>query len=309
MGKTNKITFPFPFPPYDIQKELMSSIFARLQEGGVGIFESPTGTGKSLSIINSVLLWLKNYAPPNHQLLAGKTAGNSTCGNRSNNAAAAAVAVAAASSSSSGGGDDSSKEEKATEKSTDFDSDPDWAVDFESAAVRQLRDRQERAEQRWKARVAALLRNDDDEPRRKRARWARQQKRKQREKERRRRQREKSGGLTLDLEDVENVASAFSGSNAVSFLTPPPFAFFICVNFCRMVYSLVTLSIKQPHTIIFPNFSNTKQHNEHWTPCTGECVGGVSGKERLENRRRSGRRVFGGGLRQLRRNGRFGGEE
>lgn len=81
--------FPFPFEPYGVQQELMTSIFRTLQDGGVGIFESPTGTvrlapprwpvplqcesmffhsafhkqGKSLSTICSTLLWLKRYAP------------------------------------------------------------------------------------------------------------------------------------------------------------------------------------------------------------------------------------------------------
>ena len=37
--------FPcFPFPPYAIQKDLMRHIYATLDAGGVGVFESPTGT-------------------------------------------------------------------------------------------------------------------------------------------------------------------------------------------------------------------------------------------------------------------------
>ena len=37
--------FPaFPFPPYDIQKDLMRHIYATLDAGGVGVLESPTGT-------------------------------------------------------------------------------------------------------------------------------------------------------------------------------------------------------------------------------------------------------------------------
>jgi hypothetical protein len=39
------VEFPaFPFPPYDIQKDLMRHIYATLDAGGVGVFESPTGT-------------------------------------------------------------------------------------------------------------------------------------------------------------------------------------------------------------------------------------------------------------------------
>jgi Rad3-related DNA helicase len=81
-----EVDFPFPFPAYPVQKQLMIAIHdtAKLGEGRVGIFgsffraylfsslflsllvtqsgpillESPTGTGKSLSIITSALYWL-----------------------------------------------------------------------------------------------------------------------------------------------------------------------------------------------------------------------------------------------------------
>ena len=49
--------FPFPFPPYDIQKDFMRELFSCLQHGKLGIFESPTGTGKSLSLICGSLTW------------------------------------------------------------------------------------------------------------------------------------------------------------------------------------------------------------------------------------------------------------
>ena len=51
------IKFPFPFPPYDIQEDFMRSLFQVLDKGGLGIFESPTGTGKSMSIICGTLAW------------------------------------------------------------------------------------------------------------------------------------------------------------------------------------------------------------------------------------------------------------
>lgn len=37
--------FPaFPYdPPYPIQQDFMAAVYSRLQSGGIGLFESPTG--------------------------------------------------------------------------------------------------------------------------------------------------------------------------------------------------------------------------------------------------------------------------
>ncbi|ETN58517.1 regulator of telomere elongation helicase 1 rtel1 [Anopheles darlingi] len=53
--------FAFPFPPYEIQLDFMKSLYGVLQSGGIGIFESPTGTGKSLSLTCGSLTWLKDF--------------------------------------------------------------------------------------------------------------------------------------------------------------------------------------------------------------------------------------------------------
>ncbi|KAL3881003.1 hypothetical protein ACJMK2_033204 [Sinanodonta woodiana] len=53
--------FSFPFEAYDIQKDFMKELYKCLELGNVGIFESPTGTGKSLSLICGALRWLKDY--------------------------------------------------------------------------------------------------------------------------------------------------------------------------------------------------------------------------------------------------------
>jgi hypothetical protein len=36
--------FGFPFSPYKIQEDFMSSLFSALEDKRLGIFESPTGT-------------------------------------------------------------------------------------------------------------------------------------------------------------------------------------------------------------------------------------------------------------------------
>lgn len=36
--------FHHPYPPYDIQTDLMNAIYECIDSGKVGIFESPTGT-------------------------------------------------------------------------------------------------------------------------------------------------------------------------------------------------------------------------------------------------------------------------
>ncbi len=50
---------PFPFQPYPAQQALMQQLYRTLETGHVGLFESPTGTGKSLSLICASLHWLK----------------------------------------------------------------------------------------------------------------------------------------------------------------------------------------------------------------------------------------------------------
>ncbi|KAF3816461.1 hypothetical protein GH733_014634 [Mirounga leonina] len=61
------IHFPFPFTPYSIQKDFMAELYRVLEAGKIGIFESPTGTGKSLSLICGALSWLRDFEQKKHQ--------------------------------------------------------------------------------------------------------------------------------------------------------------------------------------------------------------------------------------------------
>ncbi|KAK0724911.1 DNA repair helicase [Lasiosphaeris hirsuta] len=58
-----QIDFHHPFTPYDVQLDFMRAAYGVLEAGNgqVGILESPTGTGKSLSLICSALTWLRNH--------------------------------------------------------------------------------------------------------------------------------------------------------------------------------------------------------------------------------------------------------
>ncbi|TYJ52793.1 hypothetical protein B9479_006597 [Cryptococcus floricola] len=55
-------TFPFPYPtPYGIQVDFMRTVFRAIEDGKIAIVESPTGTGKSLSLLSSTLTWLTQH--------------------------------------------------------------------------------------------------------------------------------------------------------------------------------------------------------------------------------------------------------
>lgn len=48
----------FPFPPYDVQTAYMEKVIECLETKKNGLLESPTGTGKTLSLLCSSLAWL-----------------------------------------------------------------------------------------------------------------------------------------------------------------------------------------------------------------------------------------------------------
>lgn len=49
----------FPRNPYPGQKALAESIFLACEKGSTAVFESPTGTGKSLAVLCGTLSYLK----------------------------------------------------------------------------------------------------------------------------------------------------------------------------------------------------------------------------------------------------------
>lgn len=57
------LDFHHPYTPYDVQLEFMKTAYDVLDHGRgqIGILESPTGTGKSLSLICASMTWLRNF--------------------------------------------------------------------------------------------------------------------------------------------------------------------------------------------------------------------------------------------------------
>ncbi|SZF03684.1 unnamed protein product [Blumeria hordei] len=53
--------FHHPYKPYEIQEIFMETVYQVLEKGQVGILESPTGTGKSLSLICGAITWLRDH--------------------------------------------------------------------------------------------------------------------------------------------------------------------------------------------------------------------------------------------------------
>ncbi|TNY22679.1 helicase C-terminal domain-containing protein [Rhodotorula diobovata] len=65
-------TYGFPYEtPYDVQKQLMDHLYRSFAHGQVTVVESPTGTGKSLSLISSSLSFLRDAkAHARHEVVA-----------------------------------------------------------------------------------------------------------------------------------------------------------------------------------------------------------------------------------------------
>ncbi|TWU72663.1 ATP-dependent DNA helicase chl1 [Metarhizium rileyi] len=61
--RMEKLEFHHPYTPYAVQEQFMRTVYDVLDKGDgqIGILESPTGTGKSLSLICASLTWLRNH--------------------------------------------------------------------------------------------------------------------------------------------------------------------------------------------------------------------------------------------------------
>ncbi|KAJ7600649.1 helicase C-terminal domain-containing protein [Mycena floridula] len=72
--------FPaFPFnPPYGIQTELMRHLYSSIEKKHVTIVESPTGTGKTLSLLCASLTWLTDHKQRAIKGILEAVAGSST---------------------------------------------------------------------------------------------------------------------------------------------------------------------------------------------------------------------------------------
>ncbi|XP_072015977.1 regulator of telomere elongation helicase 1-like [Amphiura filiformis] len=59
--KCRGVNIEFPFEPYECQKNYMSKVIECLQTSQNAILESPTGTGKTVSLLCSTLAWRRAY--------------------------------------------------------------------------------------------------------------------------------------------------------------------------------------------------------------------------------------------------------
>lgn len=72
LRKSATMEFSFPFTPYSIQDDLMNHLYATLSQSKVTVIESPTGTGKSLSLLCASLTWLAHHRIQHREQLEAK---------------------------------------------------------------------------------------------------------------------------------------------------------------------------------------------------------------------------------------------
>ncbi|EDW26039.1 GL14463 [Drosophila persimilis] len=57
----------FPFEPYNVQRDYMEKVIICLRDGTNGVLESPTGTGKTLSLLCASLAWIRTRQSEHQQ--------------------------------------------------------------------------------------------------------------------------------------------------------------------------------------------------------------------------------------------------
>jgi chromosome transmission fidelity protein 1 len=62
LASSAELDFHHPYTPYAIQLDFMKQLYETLDAAKIGIFESPTGTGKTLSLICGSMAWLRAQA-------------------------------------------------------------------------------------------------------------------------------------------------------------------------------------------------------------------------------------------------------
>ncbi len=120
----------FPFPPYPIQLGLMRRLWATLDRGHVGLFESPTGTGKTMSMIVGCLTWLEDFRGR-----AGADGGGGGDGGGGVEEVHEVDAVHGSNNGNNNGNNNDSEEEE----------EPDWMKSFASDLEREKRALRENA--------------------------------------------------------------------------------------------------------------------------------------------------------------------
>jgi len=69
---SSNIPVSFPFPPYNCQISYINSVHQALNNKFNAILESPTGTGKTLCLLTSILSWKKHVEKHNPEKFQGK---------------------------------------------------------------------------------------------------------------------------------------------------------------------------------------------------------------------------------------------